>query len=109
MNSFYFKPMLDAIAAIGLGYKDPTYYQLRVNLLKDAKKEVQLLVNSYHEASAKVGYTIMGDGWTNNRKRTLINFMVYYPQGISFVKSMDASDIVKDAINLFLLFDEIIT
>ena len=62
MNSFYFKPMLDAIATIGPGYKGPTYYQLRVNLLKDDKKEVQLLVNSYREAWAKVGCTIMGDG-----------------------------------------------
>ena len=35
--------------------------------------------------------------------------MVYCLQGISFVKSVDASDIVKDANNLFLLFDEIIT
>ncbi|RVW96771.1 hypothetical protein CK203_026032 [Vitis vinifera] len=48
----------------------------------------------------------MGDGWTNNRQRTLINFLVYYPEGISFVKSVDASDIVKDATNLFQLFDE---
>ena len=51
----------------------------------------------------------MGDGWTDNRQITLINFMVYCPQGISFVKSIDASDIVKDANNLFLLFDELIT
>ena len=109
VNSFYFKPMLDAIASISLGYKGPTYYQLRVNLLKDAKKEVQLLVNSYREAWAKVRCTIMGDGWIDNRQRTLIDFMVYCPQGISFVKSVDASDIVKDANNLFLLFDEIIT
>ena len=109
VNYFYFKPMLDAIAAIGPGYKSPTYYQLRVNLLKDAKKEVQLLVNSYREAWAKVGCTIMGDGWKDNRQRTLINFIVYCPQGISFVKSIDASDIVKDANNLFLLFDENIT
>ena len=35
--------------------------------------------------------------------------MVYCPQGISFVKFVDALDIVKDATNLFLLFDEIIT
>ena len=109
VNSFYFKPILDAIVAIGSGYKGPTYYQLRVNLLKHAKKEVQLLVDSYREAWAKVGCTIMGDGWTDNRQRTLINFMVYCPQGISFVKSIDASDIVKDVNNLFLLFDEIIT
>ena len=50
MNSFYFKPMLDTIVSIGPGYKGPTYYQLRVNLLKDVKKEVQVLMDSYHEA-----------------------------------------------------------
>ncbi|RVW28389.1 hypothetical protein CK203_109069 [Vitis vinifera] len=108
MNSFYFKPMLDAISAIGPGYKGPNYHQLRVNLLKDAKKEVQLLVDSYRAIWAKVGCTIMGDGWTDNRQRTLINFLVYCPEGISFVKFVDASDIVKDASNLFLLFDAVI-
>ncbi|RVW73056.1 hypothetical protein CK203_061061 [Vitis vinifera] len=108
VNSFYFKPMLDAISAIGPGYKGPNYHQLRVNLLKDAKKEVQLLVDSYRAIWAKVGCTIMGDGWTDNRQRTLINFLVYCPEGISFVKSVDASDIVKDATNLFQLFDEVI-
>ena len=109
MNSFYFKPMLDAIATIGPGYKGPTYYQLRVNIFKDAEKEVHLLMDSYREAWEKVGCTIMGDGWTYNRQRTLINFMVYCPQGISFIKSVDALDIMKDANNLFLAFDEIIT
>nr|CAN67153.1 hypothetical protein VITISV_038391 [Vitis vinifera] len=39
VNSFYFKPMLDAISVIGPAYKGPNYHQLRVNLLKDAKKE----------------------------------------------------------------------
>ena len=62
VNSFYFKPMLDAISAISPRYKGPTYYQPRVNLLKDAKKEVQLLMDSYREAWAKVRCTIMGDG-----------------------------------------------
>ena len=81
---------------------------MRVNLLKDAKKEVQLLVNSYHEVWARVGCTIMDDGWTDNRQKTLINFLVYCPQRILFVKSVDAYDIVKDSTNLFNLFDEII-
>ena len=35
--------------------------------------------------------------------------MVYCPQGISFVKFVNVSDIVKDSTNLFLFFDEIIT
>ena len=98
--SFYSKLMLDAIFAIGLGYKGPNYYQLRVNLLKDAKKEVQLLVDSYCSIWEKVECTIMGDGWTDNRQRTLINFLVYCPEGISFVKSVDASDIVKRIISM---------
>ena len=33
---------------------------------------------------------------------------MYYPEEISFVKYVDASDIVKDATNLFLIFDEVI-
>ncbi|XP_039134542.1 uncharacterized protein LOC120271927 [Dioscorea cayenensis subsp. rotundata] len=50
----------------------------------------------------------MRDGWTDQRQRTLINFLVYCPTGISFVKSVDASDILKDATNLCNLFMEII-
>ncbi|RVW82991.1 hypothetical protein CK203_042524 [Vitis vinifera] len=71
VNSFHFKPMLNAISPFGPGYKGPNYHQLWVNLLKDAKKEVQLLV-------------------------TLI---------IQFGQKLDN---VKDANNLFLLFDEVI-
>ena len=40
VNSFYFKPILDAISTIDPGYKGPNYHQLWVNLLKNAKKEV---------------------------------------------------------------------
>ena len=50
----------------------------------------------------------MGDGWIDNRQRTLINFLAYCPKGISFVKSVDTSGIVKDATNLFQLFNEVI-
>ena len=60
VNSFYFKLILDVISAIGPRYKGPNYHQLRVNLLKDAKKEVQLLVDSYRAIWAKVGCTING-------------------------------------------------
>ena len=47
VNSLYFKPMLDVISVIGPRYKGPNYHQLWVNLLMDAKKEVQLLMDSY--------------------------------------------------------------
>ncbi|XP_050222802.1 uncharacterized protein LOC126672894 [Mercurialis annua] len=50
----------------------------------------------------------MADGWSDQRQRTLINFLVYCPAGISFVKSVDASNFVKDAPTLLALFSEVI-
>lgn len=50
----------------------------------------------------------MGDGWTDGRQRNLINFLVYSPMGIAFVKSIDASNAVKDATLLSKLFLEVI-
>ncbi|KAF7814766.1 uncharacterized protein G2W53_028735 [Senna tora] len=63
INSPYFQEAIDAIAAIGPGFKGPSYHELRVNLLGD---------------------------W------------------VTFVKSVDASDLVKDAQMLFNLFSEVI-
>ncbi|GAV84465.1 LOW QUALITY PROTEIN: DUF659 domain-containing protein, partial [Cephalotus follicularis] len=50
----------------------------------------------------------MTDGWTYNRQRTLINFLVYCPAGLTFIKSVDASDVVKDAPTLVNLFFEVV-
>ena len=108
VNSSYYQPMLNAIASIGPGYRGPNYHALRVPLLKEAKREVQMIVDSYRTYWAELGCTIMADGWTDNRQRTLINFLVYCSKGITFIRSVDASDMVKDAVSLFNLFDEIV-
>ncbi|XP_031257575.1 uncharacterized protein LOC116115580 [Pistacia vera] len=101
------EPLVDAIATTGLKYKHPNYHGLRVNLLRDATKEVQLLVDSYKKTWENVGCTLTADGWTNNSHRSLINFIMYCPKGVSFVKSFDASDVVKDAGRLLKIFEEI--
>lgn len=49
----------------------------------------------------------MGDGWTDSWQRQLINFFVYCPRGISFIKSPDALDLVTDGQILCNLFSEI--
>ncbi|XP_028061787.1 uncharacterized protein LOC114265217 [Camellia sinensis] len=108
VNSIYFQPMFDAAIAIGPGYKVPTYHQLRVPLLRDSKKELQLYIDTLKSSWAACGCTIMGDGWTDGRQRNLINFLVYSPMGIAFVKSIDASNAVKDATLLSKLFLEVI-
>ena len=107
-NSPYYQHMVDKIAGIGHGYKAPNYRALRAKLLGDAKKSVSLLIDSFRDQWVETGCTIMSDGWRDIRQRHLINFLVYCPKGISFLKSVDASDIASDATNLCNLFAEIV-
>ncbi|XP_020675199.2 uncharacterized protein LOC110094332 [Dendrobium catenatum] len=99
---------VDAIAAIGLGYKLPSYHKLRVNLLQDYKEECKLLIDSYRRSWKEIGCTLMADGWTDNRNRTLINFLVYCPRGVAFLKSVDASHITKNVKTLCSLFCKVV-
>ncbi|XP_025636185.1 uncharacterized protein [Arachis hypogaea] len=108
IQSPYFQPALDGIAAIGPSFKGPSYDEMRVHLLTDLKKECQLLVEKYRSSWKSTGCTLMVDGWTDQRQRTLINFLVYCPAGMSFVKSVDASDVIKTADTLFNLFADVI-
>ncbi|KAL9660037.1 hypothetical protein QQ045_024847 [Rhodiola kirilowii] len=50
----------------------------------------------------------MADGWTDRSRRSLINFLVYCPKRIIFLKSVDASDVSKTAATLHKLFKEVI-
>ena len=100
--------MIDAIASIGFGYKGPSYNDLRVKLLGEVKNKVKLLTDSYRNVWKEIGCTIMGGGWTDGRHRSLINFLIYYPKGISFIKSVDASNFIADAQTLCNLFVKIV-
>ncbi|XP_054806196.1 uncharacterized protein LOC129308831 [Prosopis cineraria] len=104
----YFLPALDAIAAIGPGFKGLSFQELKVNLLTDCRKECQLLIESHRATWKESGCTLMADGWTDKRQRTLINFLFYSPVSLVFVKPVDTSHIVKDAKNLFSLFCKVI-
>ena len=76
--------------------------------LREAKREVQLIVDSHRSYWADPSCTIMADGWIDTRHRILINFLVYCPKGIIFIRYVDAFDLVKDDITLSNLFDEIV-
>lgn len=51
---------------------------------------------------------IIADGWTDQCKRTLINFVVYCPRGIMFLKSNDPSNVSKIADLLYKLFKDVV-
>ena len=109
VNSKYYQQMIDAIASMGPGnYKGPGFYALCGYLLANNVEEVKNFVDSYCVTWKETGCTIMADGWTNRCRRTLINFLVYCPRGIVFLKSVDASDAIKTADMLYKLLREVV-
>ena len=81
-NSEFYQPMFDAVAAFGGGYKAPLCNQLRGRYLANAVEETRHFVDGFRQNWRKSGCTIMADGWTDRKRRILINFLVYYPKGI---------------------------
>ena len=75
-----FAPMIEAIGQFGPGLKPPSYHELRVSCLKKELESANELMKSHKAKSAKVGHTVMADGWTNRRHRTLINFLDNSPK-----------------------------
>ena len=50
----------------------------------------------------------MSDGWTDGKSRCFINFLVNSPAGTWFMKSIDASDTIKNGELMFKYLDEVV-
>ena len=96
-NNPFWQPMCDAIAIVGPGYRSATYEELRGPLLQGEKKDINSRLAELKQSWEVTGCTIMSDGWTDRRGRTLLNFLVRCLKGSMFIKSVDASAHVKDA------------
>ena len=53
------------------------------------------LLSNHKESWRKHGSSIMADGWTSRTNQSLINILVNYSTGTIFVKSINASCILK--------------
>ncbi|XP_057991420.1 uncharacterized protein LOC131173307 [Hevea brasiliensis] len=86
--------------------KPPSFHEVRVRLLN---KEVQIindLLEPHKEEWENYGCTLMCDGWTDRKGRTLINFLANSPKGSVFIKSVDANDESKTATLLANLIEK---
>ncbi|XLS48490.1 hypothetical protein HN51_022848 [Arachis hypogaea] len=90
------------------GFKPPSYHELRVPLLKKHVELVQQSLEEHREYWKQVGCTIMTDGWTDKRRRTILNFLVNSSKGTIFLKSIDASHITKTADKIFKMIDDVV-
>eukprot|EP00253_Pinus_taeda_P032362 PITA_32362 len=104
-NNPFFQPVVDAIATVGPGYKIPSYHDFRGRILKNEKVNCTKRLEEFRESWAQTGCTVISDGWTDQKGRTLINFLVSYPKGTMFIKSVDASAHIKYAKTLCDLLD----
>eukprot|EP00253_Pinus_taeda_P023136 PITA_23136 len=100
--------MFDAIHAARKGFKGPTMHELRGYRLQKEILSINDYLKDFKDSWAKTGCTIMSDGWTDQRNHTIINFLIFCPQGTMFLKSIDASDKVKYGQLLFQLLDEVV-
>ena len=57
---------------------------------------MEAYVNQQREKWKTYGCTIMSDGWIGPTKLSIINFMVYSKGSTVFLKSVDASNYIKD-------------
>ena len=108
INLAYYQPMIDAISSMSPGYKATNFYRIRGPLLNMWVDEVRKLVESYKEVWKETRCTLMANGWTDRSRRTLINFLVYFPKGTIFLRSVDVSYASKIAEMLFKLFKEMV-
>ncbi|CAN1276908.1 hypothetical protein LINPERPRIM_LOCUS16160 [Linum perenne] len=54
------------------------------------------------------GCTIMSDGWTDTKRRSICNFLVNSPKGTVFVESLDTSNFSKNASKVFEMLDNVV-
>ncbi len=104
----YLQHMLDVAAKEGTGVKALTDYDIMNKYLKSEKEELESYIDSLKRQWPTYGITIMCDGWTSTTRKQIINFMVYCDGRTIFLKSIDASNVIRDHRYLYKQIMEVI-
>ncbi|KAI9125732.1 hypothetical protein K1719_003150 [Acacia pycnantha] len=107
-NSVYFHKMLEAVGQYGHRLVCPPSQLISGWFLQEEINTIKNYLVEYKASWAFTGCSIMADSWRDTQDRTLINFLVSCPHGVYFVSSVDATNVIEDASNLFRLLDEVV-
>ena len=91
-----------------MGIEPPSPYEIKNKYLEMEYRAMKVYVNQQREKWKTYGCTIMSDGWTEPTKLSIINFMVYSKGTTVFLKSVDASNYIKDHKYIYELLKTII-
>ncbi|XP_026428122.1 uncharacterized protein LOC113323992 [Papaver somniferum] len=103
-----FQEMIYAIGEYGKALPAPYYHHIRSNLFKEQLEETKNFVDTFRVHWKRYRCSIMSDGWTDGKKRHLINFLVNCPKGSVFLKFVDVSNRINDADFIRELVKEVI-
>ncbi|RVW86129.1 hypothetical protein CK203_038010 [Vitis vinifera] len=107
-NSHHFKNMIIGAQQAGMGIEPPFPYEIKNKYLEMEYKDMEAYVNQQREKWKTYGCTIMSDGWTGPTRLSIINFMVYSKGSTVFLKSVDASNSIKDHKYIYKLLKNVI-
>lgn len=96
-RSPYFRAMCKLIAEYGPSYVPPSSETIRTSLLEKEKASVEVAANHMKEQWAENGVTLVVDGWSDTRKRSIHGVVAYSRGETYFVDSHDASGTGKSA------------
>ena len=94
--------------SICVGLKATIPYEIRTRVLKAKVDDIDKIKATYMMAWKQYECTVMSDGWTDRKSRSLINFLVNSPEGTFFYKSIDASESIKTGAFLWEQLDKVV-
>jgi hypothetical protein len=97
--------MFEVVAIVGSGYRGPSYQDLRGRLLQGEKTDYTERLAQLRETWKTTRCTMMSNGWTDGKGRSILKFLVNCPKGTMFIKSVDAGAYTKYAQLLCELLD----
>lgn len=108
VNSIYFQEMVEAIASGGAGFEHPTHHEIRGWILRNSVQEVKNDIDRCKMTWGRTGCSILVDQWSTDSGRILLCFLAYCPEGIVFLKSLDATEIITSAEYLYELIKQVV-
>ncbi|MCO5603710.1 hypothetical protein L7F22_057861 [Adiantum nelumboides] len=87
VKSPYFLDMLRVVGEVGSNYKPPSYEQLRQKELLEKVRSVDKDLYGVRDKWKKYACTFACDGWSDTKRRPIINVMATSIHGSIFVKS----------------------
>jgi len=91
-----------------LGFKHPSYHEIRVKYLKESEKYNSLALQAKRDEWKKTKCTIIINGRNDKKSRKIINLLVNSPKGIVFLKSIDTYVISKSDEKVFEMMNTIV-